>query len=186
METAEYRETRTERSSPLGDDDYTEPFGEPNELLAPPIANDDTVVLPEPESTPSRERSEPLSLAELREEMLNTTIRSSASPSPLKMPSREATVSPVKIPEEAEEELKKKLSSLLGKRPSEDDDVLPVLRQKRARPKSKVITLSVCFSFVDWLTLRLVAFGGRPRRVLAEEQLGVGDARRRTDIYRRG
>ena len=76
--------------------------------------------------------------------MLNTTIRSSSSPSPLKLPGAADAadvVSPVKIPEEAEEALKAKLSSLLGKRQAAEDDVLPVARakQRRVRPaKSKV------------------------------------------------
>ncbi|KIP11001.1 hypothetical protein PHLGIDRAFT_64495 [Phlebiopsis gigantea 11061_1 CR5-6] len=137
--------------SPLGDDDYASYFGEPvllsNSSLADapprpapkPDAGD--VLLPET-SDPSRELSEPLSLAELREDMLNTTIRSSSSPSPLKLPGSAGAVSPVKIPEEAEEALKAQLSSLLGKRQAaSEEDVLPVARQKqrRVRPaKSKV------------------------------------------------
>lgn len=145
-EKPEYREVPTRPSSPLGDDDYTEPFGHPSLLIDPvhplphnTVANDDAVPLPEPQPS-SHQPSEPLSLAELRADMTNTTIRSSASPSPLKLPSRATTESPVKIDQKASTELKAKLSSLLGKRPSEEDDsVLPVVRQKRARPpKSKV------------------------------------------------
>lgn len=110
--------------------------------------------MPEP-SDPSRELSEPLSLAELREDMLNTTIRSSSSPSPLKLPGSAGAVSPVKIPEEAEEALKAQLSSLLGKRQAaSEEDVLPVARQKqrRVRPAKSKVRQSRIVSAVAVLT----------------------------------
>lgn len=133
-------------SSPIGDNDYlaVETFGEPVGLL-----QDDPNCAEEAEntksSTPSKSFPEcenrsvghgAMSLAELRHDMQNTRIPSSASPSPIKVPS--SSNSPAKISREATKVLQESITSLLGKRLStEDIESNHSSRPKRPRPPSR-------------------------------------------------
>lgn len=128
------------QSSPIGDGDYLafEPFGQPVGLL------DDTASPLERTNSLSKTSSigPAMSLAELREDMRNTRIPSSASPSPMKSPSN--STSPARISREATKVLQESITSLLGKRISIDDmDAGRPSRPKRLRPPSrtKVICL---------------------------------------------
>ncbi len=140
------------QSSPLDSQDYFEPFAEPTGLLntpavlrqpsehsLPPLPNSITALPPIPHISraPSNGSETQLSLAELREDMKSTIIRSSASPSPMKAPSKPA--SPVKISTEAAKELQDSLTSILGKRMSGEEESLDgqPARPKRARPPSR-------------------------------------------------
>lgn len=117
------------QSSPLGDDDHLEPFGQPVDLLLqeqpqlPP--RDPASEVDEPftlsSSSPLGDESvhPEMSLAELRADMQNTRIPSSASPSPIKV--RSNPTSPVKVSREASKMLQESITSLLGKRMSTED-----------------------------------------------------------------
>lgn len=119
-------------SSPLGDSDYVD-FGQPNDLLCEPPPPHTSDV-----NKPQADLQRPMTLEQLREDMMTTQIRSSTSPSPMKLPSRAPSKSPTKISEEATKVLQETISSLLGKRPSEEESTLPTIRPKRARPPSRI------------------------------------------------
>lgn len=136
------------QSSPFGDGDYLEvgSFGQPVGLLqdTPNHAEDaeDTEPLSACVSTRSLPEGEDrsieiaMSLAELRQDMQNTRIPSSASPSSIKAPS--SSNSPAKISREATKVLQESITSLLGKRIStEDVEFGHSSRPKRPRPPSR-------------------------------------------------
>ncbi|GJE85651.1 BRCT domain-containing protein [Phanerochaete sordida] len=142
------------QSSPLGSADYTDAhFGDPVGLLDESVTEPEVEphLIPGLDAEPgamdaSRAPSETRSLADLREDMLHTTIASSRSPSPLKVPTpfrsparrrvadafagelgvvdadgtaREPRT-PSRVSRAESDELQARLASLLGKRPAED------------------------------------------------------------------
>ncbi|KAI0084130.1 hypothetical protein BDY19DRAFT_973992 [Irpex rosettiformis] len=115
------------------DDDSADSFGEPIGLLPEQQNAEDT----EPTCAKGTDTdSRPLSLAELREDMLSTHIPSSETPSPIKRPS--ASPSPAKISREATRVLQESITTLLGKRmSSEDNGSGQAPRPKRVRPPSR-------------------------------------------------
>ncbi|TCD70891.1 hypothetical protein EIP91_001199 [Steccherinum ochraceum] len=152
--------SRSPGHRPQRKDSVDDFFGEPGALLAndipsSPLFEDPATSPPrsrastaDPHRTPSRRGSndhQALShqptLQELREDMLQTRIPSSNSPSPVKPPSGGAAAkrgpvfghSPLRISKEASKVLEESITSLLGKRhPSEED--LHGRGGKRARP----------------------------------------------------
>lgn len=120
-----------------------EPFGEPIRLLQDnpkptslPDANCKTTELPDTSCVESGSTGHAMSLAELREDMQNTRIPSSASPSPIGTPS---STSPAKISREATKVLQESITSLLGKRISTGDlESGHTSRPKRPRPPPRI------------------------------------------------
>ncbi|KAH8094535.1 hypothetical protein BXZ70DRAFT_1072697 [Cristinia sonorae] len=152
------------RSVPLVPQEESNPdslFGEPGPMLSndpdppssPPLPPEDPATSPPRSRASSAElHSSPLkdqdvlpslgrqpTLQEIREDMTNTRIPSSTSPSPIKIPpnagnERAYGHSPLRISKEASKVLQDSITTLLGKRqPSEDDDTYG-RGGKRARP----------------------------------------------------
>lgn len=121
--------------------DKSDSFGEAVGLLP----EDETTGEPEITSVQSTDNdSHQLTLAELREDMLNTHIPSSKTPSPIKRLT--ASPSPAKISREATRVLQESITTLLGKRLSTDDTSKgQAPRSKRVRPPSRAkVSYSLC------------------------------------------
>lgn len=147
-----------------------EPFGQPIALLhdspnlAKPEEAFDDVELPN-SSSESSAAVQTMSLAELRHDMQNTRIPSSASPSPIKTPF--SSNSPAKISREATRVLQDSITSLLGKRISSDDtDSGHSSKPKRPRPPSRMKVLGIHFPPLE-LGLNTIIF----RRAIPRKQL---------------
>ena len=113
--------------------DTSDSFGEAVGLLP----EDEFTADPEITSAKSADNDpHQLTLAELREDMLNTHIPSSKTPSPIKRLT--ASPSPAKISREATRVLQESITTLLGKRLStEDTSKGQAPRSKRVRPPSR-------------------------------------------------
>ncbi|KAI0688222.1 hypothetical protein BC835DRAFT_1373595 [Cytidiella melzeri] len=115
-------------------DDKAESLGEPVGLLPEALATGEEAVSANAQDATNEFR--PLSLAELRNEMLHTRIPSSKTPSPMKTPT--ASPSPAKTSHEATRVLRESITTLLGKRNStENAGIEQAPRLKRVRPPSR-------------------------------------------------
>lgn len=143
------RSDRDQQSSPLGDNDYLELFGQPIDLLREPLkppSFDQALEAEEPFKLSSScllgdNVSLEMSLAELREDMQNTRIPSSTSPSPIKV--RSNATSPDRHAREASKMLQESITSLLGKRMSmEEAGNGDLNRPKRPKPVPSIMPVS--------------------------------------------
>lgn len=159
-------------------DDYSL-FGKPNSSLAGPpkqLHRSSTDTPPQlsrsttldyvigPESFPSSHHTngaEPASrkptLGEIERERHAARIPSSKSPSPLKIPASgdRASSSPIKVPNEVTKALQDSITSLLGKRPSEDEETINRMG-KRARPHPKLKVIYICVYISDTIAHRIL------------------------------
>lgn len=144
-------------------------FGRPNGSLGQPSKRRRLSIATPPPSSSRQSSIGPTrqpTLAEIEIDMQQTRIPSSTSPSPMKLPqSREGSKSsivpggssPIKVSNEVTKALQESITSLLGKRPSVEEDASlntgqqPGKPGKRARPQAK----SKVWRVIDYLRLNM-------------------------------